>query len=104
MRSTERPGTDGQAQMRVVASCSGKGGVGKTTAAVNIAALAARSLRVMLWDLDPQGAATHCVAAVPAARGLAKDLVRGRRSLAASAVLTQWNGLAVVAADRTARN
>lgn len=90
--------------MLVVASCSGKGGVGKTTAAVNIAALAARSLRVMLWDLDPQGAATHCVAAVPAARGLAKDLVRGRRSLAESAVLTQWNGLAVVAADRTARS
>jgi chromosome partitioning protein len=58
----------------------------------------------MLWDLDPQGAATHCVAAVPAARGLAKDLVRGRRSLAESAVLTQWNGLAVMAADRTARN
>jgi chromosome partitioning protein len=90
--------------MLVVASCSGKGGVGKTTAAVNVAALAARSLRVMLWDLDPQGAATHCLAVVPAARGLAKDLVRGRRTLADAAVVTQWDGLAVVAADRTARN
>jgi cellulose biosynthesis protein BcsQ len=90
--------------MLVVASCSGKGGVGKTTAAVNIAAVAARSLRVMLWDLDPQGAATHCLAVVPAARGLAKDLVRGRRTLDAAAVVTQWDGLAVVAADRTARN
>jgi chromosome partitioning protein len=90
--------------MLVVASCSGKGGVGKTTAAVNIAAVAARSMRVLLWDLDPQGAATHCVALVPAARGLAKDLVRGRRTLADAAVVTQWDGLAVVAADRTARN
>jgi cellulose biosynthesis protein BcsQ len=90
--------------MLVVASCSGKGGVGKTTAAVNVAALAARSLRVMLWDLDPQGAATHCLAVVPAARGLAKDLVRGRRTLADAVVVTQWDGLAVVAADRTARN
>jgi chromosome partitioning protein len=90
--------------MLVVASCSGKGGVGKTTAAVNVAALAARSLRVMLWDLDPQGAATHCLAVVPAARGLARDLVRGRRTLADAAVVTQWDGLAVVAADRTARN
>ena len=90
--------------MRVVASCSGKGGVGKTTVAVNIAALAARSLRVVLWDLDPQGAATHCLAAVPAARGVTKDVVRGRRTLVERAVATRWNGLAIVAADRSARN
>jgi chromosome partitioning protein len=90
--------------MRVVASCSGKGGVGKTTVAVNVAALAARSLRVLLWDLDPQGAATHCLGAVPAARGVTKDLVRGRRTLAGRAVATRWHGLAVVAADRSARN
>ena len=103
-RSKERPGTDGQARMRVVASCSGKGGVGKTTAAVNVAALAARTRRVVIWDLDPQGAATHCLAAVPAARGVAKDVVRGRRSLVDTAVATRWEGLALVAADRTARN
>jgi chromosome partitioning protein len=90
--------------MRVVASCSGKGGVGKTTAAVNVAALAAQSLRVVVWDLDPQGAATHCLAAVPNARGVAKDVVRGRRALLDAAVATRWDGLAVIAADRTARN
>jgi len=90
--------------MRVVASCSGKGGVGKTTVAVNVAALAARSLRVVLWDLDPQGAATHCLAAVPAARGVTKDLVRGRSSLLERAIATRWNGLAIVAGDRSARN
>lgn len=90
--------------MRVVASCSGKGGVGKTTVAVNVAALAARSLRVVLWDLDPQGAATHCLAAVPAARGVTKDVVRGRRTLAERAVPTRWDGLAIVATDRSARN
>jgi chromosome partitioning protein len=90
--------------MRVVASCSGKGGVGKTTAAVNVAALAAQSLRVVVWDLDPQGAATHCLAAVPAARGVAKDVVRGRRALVDAAVATRWEGLALVPADPTARN
>jgi chromosome partitioning protein len=103
-RPIERPGTDGRAHMRVVASCSGKGGVGKTTVAVNVAALAARSLRVMLWDLDPQGAATHCLAAVPAARGATKGVVRGRRTLVDEAVATRWQGLALVAADRSARN
>ena len=90
--------------MRVVASCSGKGGVGKTTAAVNLGALAARSLRVVIWDLDPQGAATHCLGAVPAHRGCVKEVVRGRRTLLDEAIPTRWEGLALVAADRSARN
>tara|TARA_Y100001949_G_C15985796_1_gene330519 strand:- start:501 stop:1250 length:750 start_codon:yes stop_codon:yes gene_type:complete len=43
-----------------------KGGVGKTTTAVNIAALAAaEGIRTLVWDLDPQGAATWCLGAEP---------------------------------------
>jgi len=41
---------------RVVVVCSAKGGVGKTTTAVNVAALFAETLRVMLIDGDPQDA------------------------------------------------
>ena len=78
--------------------------MGKTTVAVNLGALAARSLRVVLWDLDPQGAATHCLAAVPAPRGSTKAVVRGARPLIEQAHATRWQGLALVAADRTARN
>jgi cellulose biosynthesis protein BcsQ len=45
--------------MKVAATYSIKGGVGKTTTAVNLAFEASRAgARVLLWDLDPQGAAT----------------------------------------------
>ena len=44
--------------MKVVAVYSTKGGVGKTTTAVNLAWEAAKHFRVLLWDLDPQGATT----------------------------------------------
>ncbi|MBV9098499.1 MAG: ParA family protein, partial [Frankiaceae bacterium] len=55
-----------------------KGGVGKTTAAVNLAyAASSGGARVALWDLDPQQAATFLLRVKPRLKGGTRALLDG---------------------------
>ena len=65
--------------MKTVATYSIKGGVGKTSAAVNLGTLAARDgLRTLIWDLDPQGAASFLLRIRPKVKGGGRRLIRGK--------------------------
>lgn len=91
--------------MKVLATYSIKGGVGKTTAAVNLAYEATRGgARVLLWDLDPQGAATFFVRVKPSLKGGAERLVSRHGDLGDHVRATDVSGLHVLPADFSLRH
>ena len=91
--------------MRVAATYNIKGGVGKTSAAVNLAALAAQDgLRTLLWDLDPQGAASFLFRVRPKIKGGGGKLVRGRSDVTDLLRGTDVEGLDLLPADFSYRH
>lgn len=90
--------------MKVLTLYSMKGGVGKSTIAVNISVGAARAgRRVVLIDLDPQAAASYYLNTRPAKKLSLLDLLPKRADLAEALLESDYEGLMVLTTAKGAR-
>jgi chromosome partitioning protein len=81
--------------MRAIAIANQKGGAGKTTAAVNLAAALGRSRRVLVIDFDPQANASRWLGTKDGGSGLLEVLTDGR-NLAETVLATGIPGVDLI--------
>jgi len=85
---------------KVIAVANQKGGVGKTTTAVNLSAcVAALGRRVLLFDLDPQANATSGVGLEKVEGASAYRVLLGDGSLLEKIQNTAFDGLAIIPSE-----
>lgn len=90
---------------QVLATYNIKGGVGKTSTAVNLAYLAAREGHpTLLWDLDPQAASTYLFRVRPKVKGGSRGLLKLRTSVEQVVKATDHQGLDLLPADFSYRH
>lgn len=87
---------------KIIAIANQKGGVGKTTTAINLgASLAANDLRVLVIDSDPQGNTTTGLGVAKSADHLTiYDVLLGESDLASAVVPSSLEGLDILSADK----
>ncbi|PYL19170.1 MAG: sporulation initiation inhibitor Soj [Verrucomicrobia bacterium] len=86
--------------MKIVAIANQKGGVGKTTTAVNLGvALAEKKLRVLLIDLDPQANATSALGMHEVEGESIYESLLGGASIANKILPTRLDQLFIIPAD-----
>jgi chromosome partitioning protein len=95
--------------MAVLASYNVKGGVGKTATVVNLAHRAAiagqeNGARTLIFDLDPQGAASYYFRAAPKVRKRGTSLVQGKVNVREAITPTDFDGLDLIPSDFSFRN
>ena len=84
---------------KVIAITNQKGGVGKTTTAVNLSALLGeKGCRTLLVDLDPQGNSTSGLG-MEAGEKSVYEAVVGRIPVRECVEATPWKGLSIAASD-----
>ena len=90
--------------MKILATYNIKGGVGKTATAINLGFAAANTgLRVLIWDLDPQAAATYYFRIRPKLRGGNRELLSKKRDLRDFVKATNYKNLDLIPAAFTNR-
>jgi cellulose biosynthesis protein BcsQ len=86
--------------MKTIAIYNMKGGVGKTTTAVSLSYLSAAAGRqTLLWDLDPQAAASFAFRVRPRVSGFGKKSVENGEALGAAIKETDYDNLHLLPAD-----
>ena len=91
--------------MRIIGVYNIKGGVGKTATAVNLAYLSAREgYKTLVWDLDPQAAATYYFRVKPKIKGGSKKMLKGKRDLDDLIKGSDFENLDLLPADFSYRN
>jgi chromosome partitioning protein len=91
--------------MKIIACYNIKGGIGKTATTVNLAYLASREgAKTLVWDLDPQGAASFYFRIKPKIKKGGLGLLSGKKELDEVIKGTDYTNLDLVPADFSYRN